>query len=79
MADTLLNPNCIQMIKEACVSGRRVELFTTLLEVDEKTIDDICSAQEEADERIKEICKGKCDIMTTLHDRADNLQGDNIL
>lgn len=39
----------------------------------------ICSSQEDADERIKDICQGKCEIVTVLHDRAGNLQGNNLL
>ncbi len=38
-----------------------------------------CSSQGEADDRIKEICAGKCEIITALHDRAGNLQGDNLM
>ena len=38
-----------------------------------------CSSQEDADERIKEICKGKCEIVTVLHDRAGNLQGEHLM
>nr|WP_289766976.1 SPASM domain-containing protein [uncultured Acetatifactor sp.] len=39
----------------------------------------VCSSQEDADDRIKEICEGKCEIVTALHDRAGNLQGNNLM
>ena len=40
-------------------------------------VDSVC-AQAEADKRIEELCKGKYEILTSLHDRAGNLD-DNTL
>lgn len=127
MSEPLLNPQCIEMMRNACESGRTVELFTTLVGANMNDIDEIiklplnlvtlhvadkygyaqipvsqeyyemvekmintkrkdgvplvnnCSAQEDADERIKKICEGKCEIITALHDRAGNLQGENLV
>ena len=127
MSEPLLNPQCIEMMRLACESGRVVELFTTLVGATLKDIEQICelplnlvtlhvadkfgyaqipvsdeyyemvekmirarrkdgtplvnncSSQGEADERVKEICKGKCEIVTALHDRAGNLEGSNLM
>ena len=127
MAEPLLNPHCIEMMKVACESGRTVELFTTLVGANMNDVAEIiklpinlvtmhvadkyghaqipvsqeyyemvkkminakrrdgtplvnnCSAQEDADERVKEICEGKCEIVTALHDRAGNLEGENLI
>lgn len=42
MAEPFLNKKCIEMIKIACDSGRKVDLYTTLVGASEKDIDDIC-------------------------------------
>lgn len=43
----------------------------------ESFIDDI-TAQAEPDERVKELCKGRFEIITSVQDRAGNLQGDEV-
>lgn len=126
MSEPLLNSQCIKMMQMACATGRRVELFTTLVGAKMEDIDKIismplnlvtlhvadkfghaqipvsqeyyemvekmisakrkdgtplvnnCSAQEEADEQIKKICEGRCEIVTVLHDRAGNLESKGI-
>ncbi len=39
----------------------------------------ICNAQAEPDERIAQICSGKYEILTALHDRAGNLENESLL
>lgn len=39
----------------------------------------LCNAQGEPHPRIKKMCEGKFDISTSLHDRAGNLQSENLL
>lgn len=39
----------------------------------------MCNAQAEPNEKIAEICKGKYEILTALHDRAGSLNGENLL
>ncbi len=39
----------------------------------------MCNAQAEPDERVAQICKGKYEILTALHDRAGNLQSEELL
>lgn len=39
MTEPFLNPDCTEMLKMACESGRRVELYTTLVGVSMKDID----------------------------------------
>lgn len=39
----------------------------------------LCSAQDEPDERVVNLCRGKVDILTALHDRAGNLEGDALM
>lgn len=41
MTEPFNNPYCLEMIKMACEAGRKVYLFTTLAEVDEKTVDEL--------------------------------------
>ena len=41
MAEPFLNPDCLEMIRMACDSGRRVYLYTTLHEVPEKTVKEL--------------------------------------
>ena len=127
MAEPFLNPECGEMIKLAHQSGRTVELYTTLVGADRKTIEEIaeipfgyvtlhvadrygyahipitdeyydliefvihykrrdgapfvnmCNAQAQPDEKIAEICRGKYEILTALHDRAGNLKDDKLL
>ncbi len=39
----------------------------------------LCNAQGDPHPRIKKMCEGKFDISTSLHDRAGNLQDENLL
>lgn len=39
----------------------------------------MCNAQAEPDEGVARICDGKYEILTALHDRAGNLQSENLL
>lgn len=41
-SEPLLNPDCIEMIKLACQSGRQVDLYTTLVGATGDVIDQIC-------------------------------------
>lgn len=127
MAEPFLNLECGEMIKLAYQSGRIVELYTTLVGADRKTIEEIikipfgyvtlhvadkygyahipltgeyydmveflvnykrqdgtpfvnmCNAQAEPDDKIAQICRGKYDILTELHDRAGNLENAKLL
>ncbi len=40
-------------------------------------VDSVC-AQAEPDKKIEELCRGKYEILTSLHDRAGNLEGENL-
>lgn len=127
MSEPFLNPMCIEMMKETVKSGRRVDLYTTLVglrieqlyemleipvgfvtlhvadkygyahiprtkeyyEMVEIVLNyikkdgfpyvNLCNAQTEPDDRIMEICKGKYEILTTMHDRAGNLEAESLL
>lgn len=127
MAEPLLNPDCIEMIKIAINSGRKVDLYTTLVGINESQLDEllslpisfvtlhvadkynyakiktddvyyrmlektinhvkndgkpfvnICNAQAEPDTKVKDICKGKYEIIHELHDRAGNLDDDILI
>lgn len=57
----------------------KVERMISTKRKDGRSLVNLCSTQKEPDERIKEICGGKCDIVTALHDRAGNLQGNNLM
>lgn len=56
-----------------------VEMLINAKRKDGRPLVNVCSSQEDADDRIKEICEGKRDIVTVLHDRAGNLQGNNFM
>lgn len=127
MAEPLLNPDCIEMIKIAIASRRKVDLYTTLVGIDEGQLDEllslpisfvtlhvadkynyakiktddvyyrmlektinhvkndgkpfvnICNAQAEPDAKVKDICKGKYEIIHELHDRAGDLDDDILI
>lgn len=127
MAEPLLNPDCIEMMKYAISTGRKVDLYTTLVGIDEKHLDELlklpvsfvtlhvadkygyakikkddqyyrmvekvinyikddgtafvnmCNAQAEPDEKVKQICAGKYEIIHELHDRAGNINDDNLI
>lgn len=44
---------------------------------EESFVDDI-TAQAEPDERIKQLCEGRFEIITSVQDRAGNLEGDEV-
>lgn len=43
MAEPLLNPNCIDMMKITAVSGRKVDLYTTLVGLEKDKLEDLLS------------------------------------
>lgn len=121
MSEPFLNPDCITMMRMACQTGRRVELFTTLVGATEEDVQallklpiyyvtlhvadryqyanipvteeylrnmellvsakkedgtpfiNLCNAQEEADEKVLSVLGDNYEVLTTLHDRAGNL------
>lgn len=127
MAEPLLNPGCIEMMKYAILTGRKVDLYTTLVGIDGRQLEEllklpvafvtlhvadkygyakiktdeqyyrkiekvinyikqdgtkfvnICNAQAEPDEKVRQICKGKYEIIHELHDRAGNINDDNLI
>lgn len=127
MSEPFLNSDCCKMIKMAYESGRTVELYTTLVGISKKAMEEIvevpfgfvvlhvadklgyahipltdeyyelvefvvnykrkdglpfiniCNAQAEPDEKIAQICSGKYEILTALHDRAGNLEDGSLL
>ena len=56
-----------------------VEKLINVKKIDGTSLVNYCSSQGEADPRIQDICEGKCEIITILHDRAGNLQGENLM
>lgn len=121
MAEPLLNPECLEMIKLAVSTGRAVDLYTTLVGADISLVEQLsnipfefvvlhladkygyanipvsdeyykmvdmlinlkkkdgkpfvgmCNAQTQPDEKLLELCEGKYEILTTMTDRAGNL------
>lgn len=64
------------------VTKEYFELFEKVIDhrrSDGKAFVNTCNAQGEEHPRIKEICAGKVDISTILHDRAGNLDGDMLI
>lgn len=64
------------------ISGEYYEMVDMLLNLereDGKPLVNMCTAQAEADERILEICEGKCEVLTTMLDRAGNLGDPRLL
>lgn len=47
--------------------------------VNDRPFVNMCNAQAEPDERIKEICAGKYEIFTEMTDRAGNLEGKELI
>ena len=56
-----------------------IEKMISAKKEDGSAIVNLCSSQGEADGHIKKICSKKVDIVTDLHDRAGNLEGDNLM
>lgn len=127
MSEPFLNPNCLELIQAICDRKHTVNLYTTLVGLDEETLYkvmelpiefvtlhvaddrgyakipateeyyhlleiavnyrrengalfiDMCNAQAEPDMRVREICKDKFTISSTLLDRAGNLKGEGLV
>lgn len=58
---------------------KKVEMLVNCKKRDGSRFINICNAQTEPNERIKEICRGKIEILTTLHDRAGNLEDKDLV
>lgn len=59
---------------------RKIEYLINAKKADGETpLVSLCNAQAEPDERVKEICEGKYEILTTMLDRAGNLEGEELL
>lgn len=126
MVEPFLNNDCGEMLKLACSTGRKVDLYTTLVGTSRRDIGLIselpinyiclhvadeqnyahipvtdeyynkveylinkkrsngkalvnsCSAQTRPDKKVAQICDGKYDILTTMCDRAGNLEDENL-
>lgn len=57
---------------------KKIEILLNAKKEDGTPFVNVCNAQTEPDERVKEICKGKYDILTTMLDRAGNLKDENL-
>lgn len=127
MAEPFLNPDCMAMLRMACQSGRRVELYTTLVgaaiedirellklpmyyvtlhvadklqyanipvtdeylekvtllakaeKEDGTPFINLCNAQAEPDERVLEALGEKYEVLTSLFDRAGNLESEMLI
>ena len=127
MAEPLLNPECMDMIKLAVSSSRNVRLYTTLVDANVSLVEQLseiplefivlhladkygyasipvsdeyykivdmlvnmkrkdgsplvrmCFAQAEPDEKLLQICEGKYEVVTTMHDRAGHLNDPQLL
>lgn len=126
ISEPFLNKDCMSMIKMAADEGRSISLFTTLVGLELKDMEELLqlpiryvtlhvadkynyakiekteeyykkiekilnatkkngqpfvdsvNTQMEADEKIAGLCVGKYEILTSLHDRAGNLDDDNL-
>lgn len=59
---------------------RKIEYLINAKKADGETpVVSICNAQAEPDERVREICEGKYEILTAMLDRAGNLEGEELL
>ncbi|MCM1038090.1 MAG: SPASM domain-containing protein [Ruminococcus sp.] len=64
------------------VTENYFKLFKTIINhrrEDGKMFVNACNTQGEPHPRIKELCNGKIDISTILHDRAGNLEGEALI
>lgn len=57
---------------------RNVEKFVSAKKKNGKPFVDFVNAQAEPDERVAEICKGKYEVMTSVQDRAGNLEDEHL-
>ena len=57
---------------------RKIEWLLHHTKRDGSNFVNVCNAQDEPDARIKEICDGKYEILTTMLDRAGNLSNPNL-
>lgn len=57
---------------------KNVEYFIDAKKKDGRPFVDFVNAQAEPNEKIAEICKGKFEIMSSVQDRAGNLEEDNL-
>ena len=57
---------------------RNVEKYVSAKKKDGSPFVDFVNAQAEPDERIAEICKGKYEVMTSVQDRAGNLEDEHL-
>lgn len=57
---------------------RNVARFVSAKKEDGSPFVDFVNAQAEPDERVAQICKGKYEIMTSVQDRAGNLEDENL-
>lgn len=58
---------------------KMVDMLINLKRKDGRPFVNVCNAQTEPDGRLLEICEGKYEILTTVHDRAGNLNDPQLL
>lgn len=56
----------------------KIEKVINLKKSDGTPLISVCNAQTDPDKRVKDICKGKYEILTTMLDRAGNLSEDGL-
>jgi len=64
------------------VTSEYLELLDKVINhkrIDGSSFVNLCNAQGEPHPKVKELCKGKLDISTVLHDRAGNLEEKNLI
>lgn len=52
---------------------KMVDMLINWKQKDGRPLVNVCNAQTEPDEKILEICEGKCEVLTSMFDRAGNL------
>lgn len=52
---------------------RMVDMLINWRQKDGRPFVNVCNAQTEPDEKVLEICEGKCEVLTSMFDRAGNL------
>lgn len=58
---------------------RMVDMLINLKRKDGRPFVNVCNAQAEPDEKLLEICEEKYEILTTMHDRAGNLNDSQLI